>query len=59
MPYTIRKMPNRNCYRVRNLDTGRVMSDCTSRAKAEAQVRLLHAIDHGYKPTGRRRSSRN
>lgn len=56
MPYTIRKMPNRNCYRVRNLRTGRVMSDCTSRAKAEAQVRLMHAIDHGFKP--RRRSSR-
>lgn len=54
MPYTIRKMPNRECYRVRNLDTGRVMSSCTTRAKAEAQVRLLNAIDHGYVPRRRK-----
>lgn len=25
----------------------------TTKAKAEAQQRLLNAIDHGYKPTGK------
>lgn len=57
MPYTLRKLPNQNKYRVRNSQTGEVRAHATTLAKAKAQVRLLNAVEHGFKPT-RRRSSR-
>jgi hypothetical protein len=41
MPYTIRKVRNRNCYTVKNTRTGRTAAKCTSRKKAEGQKRLL------------------
>ncbi len=46
MPYTIRKVPKRNCYRVKNKKTRRVLSKCTSKSKAKKQVRLMYAIDN-------------
>jgi len=46
MPYTIRKVRNRRCYRVENAKTKRVFAKCTSKAKAESQVRLLRAIEN-------------
>ena len=63
MPYSLRKLPNKNCYRVFNSKTKRVHSKCTSLAKAKRQIRLLQAIDHGFKKkkgkiTKRRRSRR-
>ena len=48
MPYSIRKIPNKNCYQVKNTDTGKIHSKCTTKQKAEAQAKLLRAIDHGY-----------
>lgn len=44
MPYTIRKVPNKKCYRVTNSKTKRVMSKCTTRENAEKQKRFLYAI---------------
>jgi len=41
MPYAIRKVRNKRCYRVKNARTGKIHAQCTSRKKAEAQVRLL------------------
>ena len=41
MPYTIRKLPNRQLYRVRNPKTGRVLAKATTLKKAQQQVRLL------------------
>ena len=49
MPYIVRKVRNQDCYEVKNKETGQVHSKCTTRRKALAQVRLLHALDHGYK----------
>jgi len=46
MPYTIRKIANKNCYRVVNNKTKRVHSKCTTRKNAERQVRLLRALDY-------------
>lgn len=48
MPYEIRRVGDR--YEVRNRVTGELHARHTTKAKAEAQVRLLHAIDHGYRP---------
>ena len=38
---------------------GGVKSKRTSKTKAEAQIRLLNAIDHGWKPTGKKRQKKN
>jgi len=41
MPYRIRKVRNKKCYRVTNAITGRVHAYCTTRKKAEAQVKIM------------------
>jgi hypothetical protein len=54
MPYTIRKVPRRNCYSVKKAKTKgktkgkgrRIFARCTSKAKAKKQVRLLYALDN-------------
>lgn len=43
MPYIIRKVKGKPCYAVKNKITGQVHSYCTTKAKAEAQVRLLYS----------------
>jgi hypothetical protein len=50
MPYSIRKLPNKNLYRVRQKNTGEVLSKATTLNKAKAQVRLLMMI-HRMKMT--------
>ena len=50
MPYLIRKIRNKSCYAVKNIETGHLHSKCTSLEKAKKQKRLLEAIDHGWKP---------
>lgn len=52
MPVRIRKVPNKQCWRV--YDGDRVAAKCTTRKKAEAQARLLRGVKHGFKPTGKR-----
>lgn len=46
MPYSIRKLPNKSCYKVYNKKTKRVSSKCTSKSRAKKQVRLLSAIEY-------------
>lgn len=46
MPYTLRKIPGKSCYRVRNKKTKRIFSKCTSKAKAIKQLKLLRAIQN-------------
>ena len=60
MPYTIRKVPRRNCYSVKKAKAKakakgkakgkvkgrRTFARCTSKSKAQKQVRLLQAIDN-------------
>ena len=53
MPYGIQKIEDK--FRVVNLATGKVHAKHTTRAKAEAQVRLLEAVDHGFQPTGKKK----
>lgn len=42
MPYAIRKLPNKDLYRVRNKETGKIYAYGTTKDKAEKQVRLLY-----------------
>ena len=44
MPYTIRKVNRRRCYRVTNRTNKRVFARCTAKRKALRQVNLLRAI---------------
>ena len=46
MPYTIRKVNKKNCYRVKNTHNKRVMAKCTTLTKAKRQKRLLNGIHY-------------
>jgi len=46
MPYIIRKVYKKDCYKVMNKETKKVHAKCTTKEKAQKQLRLLHAIDH-------------
>lgn len=56
MAYTLRKVPNKNCFKVltnyktknkKNRKTKKVMSKCTTKKKALRQIKLLNAIKYG------------
>lgn len=46
MPYSIRKVRNQECYRVKNKNNGKIHAKCSTRENAIKQVRLLYAIDN-------------
>lgn len=46
MPYIIRKVRGKSCYKVINKYTKKVFSKCTSRKNANKQIRLLRAIEY-------------
>lgn len=46
MPYAIRKVRNRSCFTVYNKNSKRVFAKCTTKKRAEKQIRLLHAIEN-------------
>lgn len=46
MPYTLRKLPRKQCYRVYNKDTKKVFAKCSIKGNAQKQIRLLHTL-HG------------
>jgi hypothetical protein len=51
MPYVIRKVRNKNCYSVKNIESGKIHAKCATKEKAKKQIRLLNAIEHGWKPS--------
>lgn len=51
MPYTIFKSDGK--FGVKNTLTNTIHSYHTSLDKAKKQLRLLNAIKHGFKPTGK------
>lgn len=52
MPYKLRKAPNKNLYWVVNKDSGKKHSiDPIPLDRANKQMRLLRAIDHGFIPS--------
>lgn len=50
MPYKVRKLPNKDLYRVYNTETKEIKAYGTTLEKAKAMVRLLNAVNHGWKP---------
>jgi hypothetical protein len=51
MPYKVSKVKGGK-YRVSG--PGGVHAKSSTKANMKAQLRLLHALDHGWKPTGRK-----
>ena len=49
MPYAIRKMPNKNCYKVFNKNTKKVFSKCATMENAQKQLRLLRGLNNNPK----------
>lgn len=47
MPYEAIKLPGSSFYKVRNIKSGDVLAKKTTKTKAEKQLRLLRAIEHG------------
>ena len=45
MPYSIRKLPNQNKYKVTNTETKQVHAKATTKANAVKQVKLLHLLE--------------
>lgn len=50
MPYSMKKNSD-GTFNVINSDTGDVKASHTSKRNAKRQIRLLHGVDHGWKPT--------
>lgn len=46
MPYIIRKVRNKNCYEVKNKNTGKINAKCSTKNKAKKQVKMLEMIDN-------------
>lgn len=49
MPYAVQKLTDDH-YRVINTDSRKIHSKHTTKKKADAQVRLLQALEHGMIP---------
>jgi hypothetical protein len=46
MPYAIRKLPNKNQYKVYNKSNGYIHAKHSTLANAQSQMRLLNAIEY-------------
>ena len=49
MPYSIRKVRNKSCYKVYNSKTKRVYAKCSKLVDARKQLRLLRAVQNNPK----------
>lgn len=62
MPYSIRKVSKKSCYRIKNKYTKRVFAKCATKENAKKQLRLLRAIEFNKSfkllPKGKRPSDK-
>jgi hypothetical protein len=49
MPYAVRKVRNKNCFRVYNVVSKRTFAKCATMEQAKKQLRLLRAIQNNPK----------
>jgi hypothetical protein len=49
MPYQIRKVKGKKCYRLTNKKTKRVLAKCSTLKKIKNQLRFLNYINHTRK----------
>ena len=55
MPY--HEVKTDHTTKVVNTETGKVHAKGTTAARAQAQMNLLRGVEHGFKPTGRPRTT--
>lgn len=55
MPYTVRKVRGKPCFKLYNRKSKRVFSKCSSKKNVTKQLRLLRAIEYGknFVPRGK------
>jgi hypothetical protein len=62
MPYIIKKVRGKPCYRVQNKYTKKVFAKCSTEENAKKQIRLLRAIEYNksfkLRPSSKGRSTR-
>ena len=58
MPYTVRKVRNKPCYRVSNKKTKKVYAKCSTKENAKKQVKLLRAVENNPKFVEKLRNTR-
>ena len=60
MPYTVRKVRGKPCFKLYNRKSKRVFSKCSSKKNVTKQLRLLRAIeyDKNFVPRGNRLKKR-
>ena len=58
MPYTVRKVRNKPCYRVSNKKTKKVYAKCSTKDNAKKQVKLLRAVENNPKFVEKLRNTR-
>ena len=56
MPYSVRKVRGKPCFKVYNKKTKRVFSKCASKKNVEKQLRLLRAIEYNKNFTPRNKT---
>jgi hypothetical protein len=61
MPYSIRKVHKKPCYRVYNKKSKKVFAKCSTRENAQKQVRLLRALEFNknFVPNSNNRTQKN
>ena len=61
MPYSIRKVPKKPCYRVYNKKSKKVFAKCSTRENAQKQLRLLRALEFNknFVPNSNNRTQKN
>lgn len=59
MPYQLRKVTRKACYKVSNKKTKKVYAKCSTKEKAKKQIRLLTAIQYNSKFVPRNRTMNN
>jgi len=42
--FKIRKVRGKECYQVKSITSGKIHAECTTKQKAEAQVRILNKL---------------
>ena len=58
MPYMVRKVRNKPCYRVSNKKTKKVYAKCSTKENAKKQVKLLRAVENNPKFVEKLRNTR-
>lgn len=55
MPYAMRKVNKKNCYRVSNKKSKKIFSKCATQKNAKKQLRLLRALAYNKNFTFKKR----